>query len=72
MTEPDILNISRVPGDLLLEISALYTLIAQKNQQQQQQGQNFDGNFANESAFERPPDHIASSMMMKMPTQPSQ
>ncbi|CAF3515383.1 unnamed protein product [Rotaria socialis] len=71
MTEPDILNISRVPSDLLLEISALYTLISQKNQQQQQ-GQNFDGNFANESAFERPPDHIASSMMMKMSTQPSQ
>lgn len=68
MTEPDILNIARVPGDLLLEIAALYTLIAQKSQQQQQQqGQNRDGNFANESAFERPPDHIASSMMMKGP-----
>ncbi|CAF2505528.1 unnamed protein product [Rotaria sp. Silwood2] len=71
MTEPDILNIIRVPGDLLLEISAIYTLIAQKNQQQQQ-GQNADGNFANESAFERPPDHIASSMMMKMSTPTSQ
>ncbi|CAF1146503.1 unnamed protein product [Rotaria sordida] len=71
MTEPDILNIIRVPGDLLLEISAIYTLIAQKNQQQQQ-GQNTDGNFANESAFERPPDHIASSMMMKMSTPTSQ
>jgi hypothetical protein len=71
MTEPDILNIARVPGDLLLEIAALYTLIAQKNQQQQQ-GQNFDGKFANESAFERPPDHIASSMMMKMSTPVSQ
>lgn len=72
MTEPDILNISRVPGDLLLEISALYTLISQKSQQQQQ-GQNSDGNFANESAFERPPDHIVSSMMMKMstPTSPT-
>ncbi len=70
MTEPDILNISRVPGDLLLEIAALYTLVAQKNQeqQQQQQGQNRDGNFANESAFERPPDHLASTMMMKMST----
>ena len=66
MTEPDILNIARVPGDLLLEIAALYTLVAQKSQQQQQQqGQNRDGSFANESAFERPPDHIASSMMMK-------
>jgi hypothetical protein len=71
MTEPDILNIARVPSDLLLEIAALYTLIAQKNQQQQQ-GQNRDGNFANESAFERPPDHIASSMMMKMSTPVSQ
>jgi hypothetical protein len=66
MTEPDILNIARVPGDLLLEIAALYTLVAQKNQQQQQQGQ------GNESAFERPPDHIASSMMMKMSTPISQ
>jgi hypothetical protein len=72
MTEPDILNIARVPGDLLLEIAALYTLIAQKSQQQQQQGQNRDGSFANESAFERPPDHIASSMMMKMSTSASQ
>ncbi len=71
MTEPDILNIARVPGDLLLEISALYTLIAQKNQQQQQ-GQNRDGTFANESAFERPPDHIAAAMMMKMSTPVSQ
>ena len=71
MTEPDILNIARVPGDLLLEIAALYTLVAQKSQQQQQQqqqGQNRDGNFASESAFERPPDHIASSMMMKAST----
>ncbi len=66
MTEPDILNIARVPSDLLLEIAALYTLVAQKNQEQQQQGQN------NESAFERPPDHIASSMMMKMSTPISQ
>ncbi|UJR27642.1 hypothetical protein I4U23_008923 [Adineta vaga] len=73
MTEPDILNIVRVPNDLLLEIAALYTLIAQKNQQQQQQhGQNRDGNVANESAFERPPDHIASAMMMKMSTPVSQ
>ena len=73
MTEPDILNIARVPGDLLLEISALYTLVAQKNQQQQQQqGQNRDGTYANESAFERPPDHIASSMMMKASTSGSQ
>jgi hypothetical protein len=74
MTEPDILNIARVPSDLLLEIAALYTLVAQKNQQQQQQqqGQNRDGNFGNESAFERPPDHIASSMMMKMSTPVSQ
>jgi hypothetical protein len=73
MTEPDILNISRVPGDLLLEIAALYTLIAQKNEQQpQQQGQNRDGTFANESAFERPPDHVTSAMMMKMSTPVSQ
>lgn len=70
MTEPDILNISRVPSDLLLEIAALYTLIAQKNQQQ---GQGVDGTFANETAFERPPDHITSAMMnMKMPTPTSQ
>ena len=62
MTEPDILNIARVPSDLLLEISALYTLIAQKNQQ----AQNRDASMANESSFERPPDHIASAMMGKM------
>jgi len=69
MTEPDILNIARVPNDLLIEISALYTLVAQKSQQQQQQqGANRDGPYANESGFERPPDHIASAMMMKMPT----
>jgi hypothetical protein len=68
MTEPDILNIARVPSDLLLEISALYTLIAQKNQQ----AQNRDGSMASESSFERPPDHIASAMMGKMSTPFSQ
>ena len=68
MTEPDILNIARVPSDLLLEISALYTLIAQKNQQ----AQNRDAGMANESSFERPPDHIAASMMGKMSTPTSQ
>lgn len=57
MTEPDILNIARVPTDHLLEIAALYTLIAQKNQQQ---GQNRDSNMPSEGSFERPPDHIAN------------
>ncbi|CAF1559656.1 unnamed protein product, partial [Didymodactylos carnosus] len=31
ITEPDILNIARVPADLLLEIAVLFTLITQKN-----------------------------------------
>ncbi|CAF0766564.1 unnamed protein product [Adineta ricciae] len=72
MTEPDILNIVRVPNDLLLEIAALYTLIAQKNQQQQQQqqGQNREGNYANEGSFERPPDHVSSAMMMMKTSTP--
>ena len=62
ITEPDVLNIIRVPHAMLLETAAIYTLISERNNPTQSP----NGAMANEGSFDRPPDHIAAAMMQKM------